>query len=40
MIIQTDGDRTIPNMVGWSKRDVLKASQLLGIEVNMTGKAM
>ncbi|MBS4207719.1 penicillin-binding protein [Bacillus sp. FJAT-50079] len=38
VIVQTDGDRTIPNMIGWSKRDVLKASRLLGIEVNMTGE--
>lgn len=29
---------TIPNMLGWSKRDVLKVAQLLEVKVNMTGE--
>ncbi|MBS4177216.1 penicillin-binding protein [Lederbergia citrea] len=37
IIIRTDGELTIPDMSGWSKRDVLKAAQLAGLKVNIVG---
>ncbi|CAM4042754.1 penicillin-binding transpeptidase domain-containing protein [Lederbergia lenta] len=38
VMIRFNGDKTIPNMAGWSKRDVLKIAQLLDVKVNMTGE--
>ncbi|MEK3887067.1 penicillin-binding protein [Bacillus sp. FSL K6-3431] len=38
VIIRLKGDKTIPNMIGWSKRDVLKIAQQLEVKVNMTGE--
>lgn len=37
VVIKTDGELTIPNMIGWSKRDVLKVATLSGLKVNMVG---
>ena len=35
IFIKTDGELSIPDMFGWSKRDVLKAAQLAGLKVSI-----
>lgn len=37
VIIQTDGDITIPDMTGWSLRDVMKVAKLTGIKLTTSG---
>ena len=37
VIIKTDGKLSIPDMAGWSKRDVLKVAKLAELKVNMVG---
>lgn len=37
IFIKTDGNLTLPNMTGWSKRDVLYAAQLANVNVNVVG---
>jgi len=37
VILRTEGKITIPNMTGWSKRDVLKVAQLAELKINMVG---
>lgn len=37
VIIKTDGKISIPDMMGWSKRDVLKVAKLAELKVNMVG---
>jgi len=37
VIIQTDGDLTIPDMTGWSLRDVLKVANFAGVKLNSKG---
>ncbi|MDQ0155914.1 penicillin-binding protein [Robertmurraya andreesenii] len=37
VVIQTDGDITIPDMTGWSLRDVMKIANLAKLELNITG---
>ncbi|WP_285614364.1 penicillin-binding protein [Pseudobacillus badius] len=38
VILQTDGQTTMPNMENWSLRDVMKASNLAGLKVSYTGE--
>jgi penicillin-binding protein 2B len=38
VIIRTDGDITIPNMKGWSIRDVFKIANMAELRINMVGK--
>jgi penicillin-binding protein 2B len=37
VIIRTDGDITIPDMKGWSIRDVFKIANIAGLKINMVG---
>jgi penicillin-binding protein 2B len=37
VIIRTDGDITIPNMKGWSIRDVFKIANIAELRINMVG---
>ncbi|MBS4172420.1 penicillin-binding protein [Bacillus sp. FJAT-49736] len=37
IILKTDRNPSVPNMVNWSKRDVLKVANLLDLKLNMTG---
>ncbi len=37
VILLTDGEMTIPDMTGWSMRDVLKVANLTGLKLNVTG---
>jgi len=37
IILKTNGNLTLPDMSGWSKRDVLNAAQLANLNVNMVG---
>ncbi|RDI47555.1 penicillin-binding protein [Falsibacillus pallidus] len=37
LVLKTDGEIHLPNMTGWSKRDVLKISQLADLKLNMVG---
>ncbi|MGM0863641.1 MAG: penicillin-binding protein [Bacillota bacterium] len=37
VVIKTDGDTTIPDMKGWSVRDVFKVANLAGLKINMVG---
>lgn len=37
VIIKTDGEKTVPNMKGWSLRDVLKVTELNGIKLKKDG---
>lgn len=37
VVIKTDGDITIPDMKGWSVRDVFKVANLAGLKINMVG---
>jgi penicillin-binding protein 2B len=37
IILKTDGDITIPDMKGWSVRDVLKVSNVADLKLNMVG---
>jgi penicillin-binding protein 2B len=37
VIVQTDGEMTIPDMTGWSLRDVMKIANLAKLELNTTG---
>ncbi|MGD6960271.1 penicillin-binding protein [Rossellomorea aquimaris] len=37
VVIKTDGDTTLPNMEGWSVRDVFKVANLAGLKINMVG---
>jgi penicillin-binding protein 2B len=37
VVIRTDGNATVPDMTGWSKRDVLKVAEAAGLKVNMAG---
>ncbi len=37
VVIQTDGDLSIPDLTGWSKRDVLKVAKLAELKINMVG---
>jgi penicillin-binding protein 2B len=38
VILRTDGDVTIPDMKGWSIRDVFKVANISGLRINMVGK--
>jgi penicillin-binding protein 2B len=38
VILRTDGPVTIPNMKGWSIRDVFKVANISGLRINMVGK--
>ncbi|WP_307786943.1 penicillin-binding protein [Pseudogracilibacillus auburnensis] len=37
VIIKTNGAMIVPDMTGWSKRDVLKLAQLAGLKTNIVG---
>jgi len=37
VILKTDGAKTVPNMKGWSLRDVLKVTELNGMELKKNG---
>lgn len=37
IILKTNGELTVPDMTGWSKRDVLKVAQLGDLGINMVG---
>ncbi|MBS4198858.1 penicillin-binding protein [Bacillus sp. FJAT-49732] len=37
IILKTDGNLSLPNMIGWSKRDVLNVAQMANLNVNMVG---
>jgi len=37
IILKTTGDATIPDMEGWSIRDVMKAAHLAGLNLNFKG---
>lgn len=37
VIIKTDGDLTVPEMEGWSLRDVMKVAKLAGLKLHSTG---
>jgi penicillin-binding protein 2B len=37
VIIQTDGDITVPDMTGWSLRDVMKVAKLTGLKLTTSG---
>ncbi len=37
VVIRTDGDITIPDMKGWSVRDVFKVANIAGLKINMSG---
>jgi penicillin-binding protein 2B len=37
VVLRTDGNLTIPDMKGWSVRDVLKVSKMANLELNMVG---
>ncbi|MFE8703634.1 penicillin-binding protein [Cytobacillus sp. FJAT-54145] len=37
VIIKTDGELTVPNMIGWSLRDVMKVASMAELELNTTG---
>jgi penicillin-binding protein 2B len=37
VVIKTDGDITIPDMKGWSVRDVFKVANIAGLKINMVG---
>ena len=37
IILKTDGDPTVPNMINWSKSDVMKVAELLELKLNMVG---
>jgi penicillin-binding protein 2B len=37
VIIQTEGELKIPDMYGWSLRDVMKVANLTGLKLNSTG---
>ncbi|NRD78778.1 penicillin-binding protein [Bacillus sp. BRMEA1] len=38
VILQTDGDITMPDLSGWSLRDVMKVTNLAGLNLNAQGK--
>ncbi|MBH9968808.1 penicillin-binding protein [[Bacillus] enclensis] len=38
VILRTDGKVTIPDMRGWSIRDVFKVANISGLKINMVGK--
>lgn len=38
LILITDGKKTMPDVSGWSKSDILKLANLLGIEVSFKGE--
>ncbi|MBS4217845.1 PASTA domain-containing protein [Bacillus sp. FJAT-49711] len=37
IVLKTDGNLTLPNMTGWSKRDVLTVAKLANLNVNIVG---
>lgn len=37
VIIQTDGESTLPDLTGWSIRDVMKVANLAGLELSISG---
>ncbi|WP_050614686.1 penicillin-binding protein [Bacillus testis] len=37
IILKTDGDATMPDVTGWSLRDVMKVANLVGMDLNTTG---
>ncbi|MCR2820816.1 penicillin-binding protein [Lederbergia panacisoli] len=37
IVLKTNGNLTLPNMSGWSKRDVLNVAQLADLNVNIVG---
>ena len=37
VILKTNGDITMPDMKNWSRRDILRVSELLGLKVNLNG---
>ncbi|MGM0844502.1 MAG: penicillin-binding protein [Bacillota bacterium] len=37
IVLRTDGDPTIPDMKGWSVRDVLKVTKMANLKLNMVG---
>jgi penicillin-binding protein 2B len=38
VIIQTDGEKLAPNMIGWSLRDVMKVANIAGLKLNSKGQ--
>jgi penicillin-binding protein 2B len=37
VILKTDGDLTVPNMVGWSLRDSMKVAKMADLQLNIVG---
>ncbi|MCA1059263.1 penicillin-binding protein [Rossellomorea aquimaris] len=37
VVIKTDGDMTLPDLKGWSVRDVFKVANIAGLKINMVG---
>lgn len=37
IILKTEGDVTVPDMTGWSRRDVMKFAKIGGLHLNLTG---
>jgi len=37
LVLKTDGDATIPDLTGWSVRDVMKVAALANVKLNMSG---
>lgn len=37
IVLKTDGQLTVPDMIGWSKRDVLKVAKIADLPLNMVG---
>ncbi|UQD51613.1 penicillin-binding protein [Bacillus methanolicus] len=37
IILKTEGDVTVPDMTGWSRRDVMKFAKIGGLQLNITG---
>jgi penicillin-binding protein 2B len=38
VFIKTDGQLSVPDMTGWSKRDVISVSEMLGLKLSMNGE--
>ncbi|QPC46253.1 penicillin-binding protein [Mangrovibacillus cuniculi] len=38
VILRTDGDLSVPDMIGWSKRDVLKVAEIAELPFNFVGQ--
>lgn len=37
VILKTDGELTIPDLTGWSRRDIMKVANLADLKLNLTG---